>query len=85
MEPITELGPVLAPAVLAGRKTLPRRPDRIEHTTERLGLRLYMPADGDELHAISDGTPVTRLGRSIPTYDADELIWRFMPAGPLLH
>ena len=45
-------------------------------------MRPYATADAEEFHAISNGEPITRLGRSVSAYDAEELIWRFMPAGP---
>lgn len=82
MDEIPELDPELAPDLLARRKTLLRKPDVVVLTGERLRLRPYATADAEELHAISNGEPVTRLGRSVSTYDADELVWRFMPAGP---
>jgi RimJ/RimL family protein N-acetyltransferase len=82
MDVIAELGAALDAAVLARRQALPRRPDRVELAGARVQLRPYEPADVDELHAISNGTPVQRLGRSASNYDSDELLWRFMPAGP---
>ena len=68
--------------VLARRSALPLKPDLGEVRTDRLLLRPYAPADADELHTISCGDPVTRMGRSVDAYDADRLIWRFMPWGP---
>jgi RimJ/RimL family protein N-acetyltransferase len=80
--PIKPLGPKLSADLLARRSTVPKKPVRIELAGARVALRPYEPADGVELFAISDGRPVTRVGRTIDAYDADELIWRFMPAGP---
>jgi hypothetical protein len=57
-------------------------PAAIELVSARIAVRPYDPAGGTELFAISDGRPVTRVGRTMDAYDADELIWRFMPAGP---
>jgi RimJ/RimL family protein N-acetyltransferase len=68
--------------VLDRRQVLPVTPDPVVLTAERLVVRPYEPADADELHAITNGTPVTRLGRSVKAYDADELVWRFIPFGP---
>ncbi|HEX7134394.1 MAG TPA: GNAT family protein [Iamia sp.] len=50
--------------------------------TERLVIRPYVPADAAELFAISNGEPVTRMGRSAEAYDAERLVWRFMPWEP---
>jgi len=82
MDEIPELGPALDPDILARRRTLPYKPDGVVLTGDTVQLRPYAPTDGDELHAISNGEPIMRLGRSASTYDAEELIWRFMPAGP---
>jgi RimJ/RimL family protein N-acetyltransferase len=79
---IPEAGPRWADEVLARREVLPRKPDVGEVRTERLVIRPYVPADAPELFAISNGEPVTRMGRSVEAYDAERLVWRFMPWGP---
>jgi hypothetical protein len=81
---IPELGPELPLDVLARRKLLPRKPDDIQLTGERVTLRSDAPADAAELHTISNGDAVARLGRTTDTYDADALIWRLMPTCPFL-
>ena len=45
-------------------------------------LAPFEAADVEALHAISNGQP-GELGRPrVGAYDADALIWRYMPAGP---
>jgi len=68
--------------VLARRADLPAKPAAVNLEGDRVLLRPYGAADAPELHTISDGSAVTRLGRSIPAYDHEELIWRFLPGGP---
>lgn len=76
------LGPRLPEASLARRHELATKPEAVVLVGERVLLRPYGQADAEELHAISDGRPVTRLGHFVDAYDPEELIWRFMPAGP---
>lgn len=82
MTAIPEPGPRWPDAVLAARDRLGPTPDVGVVTTSRLVLRPYTVDDAEELHAISDGTPVRRMGRSVDAYDAAALVWRFMFAGP---
>jgi len=80
-----EIRPLPAPLsadVLAARRVLPAKPAGVELVGERVRLRPYEPADAPELHAISNGSPVARLGREIGVYDADELVWRYLFDGP---
>ena len=79
---IPSLGPKLPADVLRRRDELPEKPDPVVLTGERIVVRPYQSGDDVELHAISDGRPVERLARSIERYDAEELVWRFMPVGP---
>jgi RimJ/RimL family protein N-acetyltransferase len=79
---IPEPGPAWPDAVLAARHRLPATPDVGVVATPRLTVRPYREADAEELFAISDGRPAARMGRSVGAYDAEELIWRFMHAGP---
>src|SRR4051794_30251102 len=81
MAEIPSLGPPLAGDVLARRRTLPTKPDDVELAGHTVTLRRYSPTDVLELHEMSDGSPVTRLGRALGAYDADELVWRFLAAG----
>lgn len=79
---IPEPGPLWPAEVLAARTTLPAKPALGEVRTERLVLRPYRPEDAGELHVISSGAAVTRMGRTVGAFDADRLIWRFLPWGP---
>jgi RimJ/RimL family protein N-acetyltransferase len=62
---------------------LPRKPAPITLTGSRTRLvPLDLDRDVEALHAVSNGQAI-RLGeRSIGPYDPDELIWRYMYAGP---
>jgi hypothetical protein len=73
---------MLAPEVLAARSRLPLKPDPVALTGERVVVRPFGPDDVAELHAVTDGRPVERLGREVDAYDADALVWRFIPEGP---
>lgn len=79
---IPEAGPRWPDEVLARRGELTAEPDVGEVRTERLVIRPYAEADAAELFAISDGRAVSRMGRSVDAYDAERLVWRFMPWGP---
>lgn len=79
---IPEAGGPWDDEVLAARSRLALTPDVGEVRTERLVVRPYARADADELFAISDGEPVTRMGRTVDAYDHERLVWRFMHAGP---
>ncbi len=68
--------------VLVRRMELPAKPDVGEVRSRRLLLRAYTAADSGELFAISDGSPVARMGRPVGAYDPDALVWRYMHAGP---
>jgi RimJ/RimL family protein N-acetyltransferase len=78
----SEFGPLLPRDVLDRREQLPVTPDPVVLTGERVVVRPYEASDVAELQVISDGRPVERLGHKIEAYDADELIWRFLPVGP---
>lgn len=82
MTAIPEPEPRWPDDVLAAREVLPPEPDVGEVRTGRLVIRPYTADDAPELFAISDGSPVTRMGRSVDAYDAERLVWRFMFAGP---
>ena len=77
------LNPVLPDAVLARREQLPLKPDAVTLEGKRVGLvPLDIQSDAEALHAVTNGNPI-RLGqRQIGAYDADELVWRYMFAGP---
>jgi RimJ/RimL family protein N-acetyltransferase len=79
---IPEAGAGWADEVLARTDEIPLKPDVGEVRTERLVIRPYTGDDAAELFAISDGRPVTRMGRTVEAYDAERLVWRFMHHGP---
>jgi len=76
------LGPPVPTGALAAAARLPAKPDAVVLIGERVRIRPATLDDAASLFAISNGEPVTRLGRSIDAYDPEELIWRFMPVGP---
>jgi len=79
---LDRLGPRIPAEVLEACNRLPTKPDPVVLIGERVRVRPATLDDAVELFTISNGEPVTRLGRSTEAYDADELVWRFMPVGP---
>ena len=80
---MAELGPRLADDVLARRHTLPRKPDAVTLTGPNLELLpLDVERDAEVLHAVSNGQPCRWGDREVGAYDADELVWRYINAGP---
>ncbi len=69
--------------VLALRESLPVKPQPVilTGTTVRL-VPVDVDRDAAELYAISNGNPCSLGARSVESYDAEELIWRFMLNGP---
>ncbi len=76
------LGPPVPSEAQAAAARLPTKPDAVVLVGERVRVRPAPLDDAARLFAISNGEPVTRLGRSIDAYDPDELVWRFVPVGP---
>jgi RimJ/RimL family protein N-acetyltransferase len=69
--------------VLARRAELPRKPDPVTLTGERVILRPFdRDADVERLHLVSCGQALTLRGHSVAAYDPDELVWRWMSDGP---
>jgi RimJ/RimL family protein N-acetyltransferase len=81
--PESGLGTPLDEAVLARRQQLPLKPAAVTLTGQRVQLRpLDLDRDLATLFAYSNGQPA-RLGEAeIGAYDAEQLIWRYMSAGP---
>ncbi len=79
----SQTGVSLADDVLARRATLPTKfaPVTLAGTFVRLAP-LDLDRDVDALHAASSGQPARLGDREIPVYDADTLVWRYMPVGP---
>jgi RimJ/RimL family protein N-acetyltransferase len=80
---VPKLGPRLDEDVLDRRAALPRKPPPV---TLEGGIVTLLPLDVERdveaLHAASDGRPISWGDRRVDYYDADDLIWRYMPAGP---
>ncbi len=76
------LGPLLSAESMALRDRLPTKPDGVVLSGKRIVLRPATLHDVEELFVISNGSSVQRLGRAVDEYDADALIWRYMPFGP---
>lgn len=69
--------------VLAKRQELPQKPAPVTLTGRYVRLEPFdMARDAEQLHAISNGQPVTIGNRSVEAYDADMLVWRWMNSGP---
>jgi RimJ/RimL family protein N-acetyltransferase len=81
-EPLPEPAP-LPEYILERRKNLPAKmtPVTLEGQYVRL-VPLDLEAHTDILYQLSNGTPITLGERSIPTYDAEAVIWRWMNGGP---
>ncbi len=83
MTSIPELGPELSQAQLDLCSQLPLKPDPVTLTGERVRLLPFdLERDVAALHAISNGQPIALGDRRYPAYDPEQLIWRFMYAGP---
>ena len=77
------IGVQLAEEVLARRARLPRKPSPVSLAGHRVRVTpLDLAADVEALHAVSDGRPVRVGDREVGAYDTEELIWRYLMAGP---
>jgi RimJ/RimL family protein N-acetyltransferase len=69
--------------VLDRRASLPRKPAPVTLAGDLVKLvPLDVERDVEALHAASDGRPTSWGERRVGPYDADDLVWRHMPAGP---
>lgn len=69
--------------VLAKCVTLPDKPAPIKLVGQYVYLEpLVLDRDVPPLFDFSNGSPITLNGRSIDTYDSNDLIWRYMFDGP---
>ncbi len=76
-------GAILSDSVLLCAKTLPARPDDVILDGRYVQLvPLQMEHDLEALHAVSNGNPINLNGKALEAYDSEELIWRYMSAGP---
>ena len=73
----------LPEAVLAKRTQLPLKPEAVTLTGQVVRLEpVGVERDAQSLFAVSNGDPITVGERSVGTYDADALVWRYLSAGP---
>lgn len=69
--------------VLSLRSRLPLKPEPVTLTGRIVRLEPFKAQSHLEaLYAVSNGSPITLGARSVGAYDAEELIWRYMFAGP---
>ncbi|MCU0511531.1 MAG: GNAT family N-acetyltransferase [Anaerolineae bacterium] len=69
--------------VLALRQRLPRQPAPVTLAGRFVRLEpLDVARHAAALFAVSDGRPARLGAKSVPAYDAEALIWRYMSAGP---
>ncbi len=77
------VGRLVDPALIAISRGLPRKPASVVLVGERVTLRpVDIVVDCGPLFAASDGRAITLGDRSVPAYDADLEVWRYMPSGP---
>ena len=69
--------------VLARRDQLPLKPTPVVLAGKRVRLEVLDRArDAEVLYALTNGSVIDLGGRHVAAYDADELVWRYMGAGP---
>jgi RimJ/RimL family protein N-acetyltransferase len=77
------LNPELPGDVLARRTMLPLKPESVTLEGRRVRLvPLDIERDAVALYAVMNGSPITLGERHLDAYNADELIWRYLFAGP---
>ncbi len=77
----------VAPPLPADRlhqaQQLPLKPNPVKLSGTRVTLiPLDIAQHSAPLFAVSNGSPIQMGDRTFPAYDADALIWRYMPYGP---
>jgi len=79
----SQTGTPLSAEILTRRAALPVKFAPVTLTGVHVRLEpLDLDRDVDALHAVSNGQPARLDGREIPAYDAEAMIWRYMPVGP---
>lgn len=69
--------------LLQKRKLLPEKPDLVTLLGQHIRLEpLVITRDAKPLFDVSNGSPISLGSRSIGSYDADFLIWRYLFNGP---
>ncbi|MFA6916855.1 MAG: GNAT family protein [Parachlamydiales bacterium] len=70
-------------ALLEKRKSLPEKPQSTRLIGQHVRLEpLVIARDTQRLFEVSNGKPFQLGEHSVPAYDCDELIWRYMFDGP---
>jgi len=73
----------LPDSILARRNLLPNKPVEVKLIGQYVCLEpLDILRDAHPLFEVSNGTPISLNGLFVKSYDADELIWRYMLDGP---
>jgi RimJ/RimL family protein N-acetyltransferase len=81
--PAATLPDPLPDDVLSLRSRLPLKPEPVTLTGKIVRLEPFAPQSHLEaLYTVSNGTPLTLGERSVGVYDPEELVWRYMLAGP---
>lgn len=76
-------GTPLTTDVLDRRTSLPRKPAPVTLTGKFVELvPLDLERDTAALHAVSNGEAISLGGRAVEAYDAEAIVWRYMPGGP---
>ncbi len=81
----TKIGDQLATETLARIVDLPTKPTAITLDGEIVRLEpIDLQRDNATLFSLSNGDPIvaTGDGKAVPAYDPDQLIWKYMSAGP---
>lgn len=73
---------ILPDALLERSRSLPLKPAPVVLSGRYVRLEPLTPQHAPALYAHAKGAPIELAGRSHPAYDADELIWRYLFAGP---
>jgi RimJ/RimL family protein N-acetyltransferase len=80
---IRDLPSKLPEPVLALRAQLPLKPAAVSLTGQRVRLEpAVAERDASPLFAVSNGDAITLGNRTVDTYDADALVWRYLSVGP---
>jgi RimJ/RimL family protein N-acetyltransferase len=76
-------GEPLSEETLQRRDALPIKPAPVTLQGRIVRLEPYdAERDAETLYAVSNGQPARLGDRAVDAYDADALVWRYMPGGP---
>jgi RimJ/RimL family protein N-acetyltransferase len=76
-------GEQLPKDLLSRINALPQRPDPVTLSGRFVRLEpLDIPRDATALHRVSNGEALSLGSRNLEAYDAETLIWRYLPYGP---